>query len=64
MTRWIATVTYTTEVGEVDVDHYIKELEELPALIDRGPDWDTLVKIEIVYAPPKLRVLQEVEKAL
>ena len=45
--RWVATAWYRTEAGLVDVEHQIDELEELQALIERGPDWHTLDRIEV-----------------
>lgn len=46
--RWKATATYRSECGLVDVVHYIEEIEDLQDLIERGPDWNTLINIEIV----------------
>jgi hypothetical protein len=47
--RWHAAVTYRTDSsGPVDVHHELEELEELHHLVERGPHWDTIEKIEIV----------------
>jgi hypothetical protein len=48
--RWIATVYYRTSAGLVDVTHDMTELEELQTLVERGPHWDTIDRIEIVRA--------------
>jgi len=48
--RWIATVFYRTELGLIDVDHDIVELDELADLIECGPDWNTIDRVEIVRA--------------
>lgn len=48
--RWIATVHYRMEAGLVDVQHDMVELEELQDLVECGPDWDTIDRIEIVRA--------------
>lgn len=48
--RWIATVFYRADLGLVDVQHDLLELEELHDLVERGPHWDTIDKIEIVRA--------------
>jgi hypothetical protein len=48
MKRWLATVHYKSEVGNVPVEHDIEELEELQELVEAGPDWNTIEKIEIV----------------
>lgn len=50
MSRWHATVYYRSEEGSLDVEHDIEELEELQSLIERGPNWNTIVKIEVVLA--------------
>ena len=47
MKRWTAVATYRTEAGPVDVVHEIEELAELQDLVERGPDWNTLVDIRI-----------------
>ncbi|MBF0169058.1 MAG: hypothetical protein HQL45_15660 [Alphaproteobacteria bacterium] len=47
MKRWIAVATYWTEIGPVCVLHDIEELDELHDLIERGPDWNTLVDIKV-----------------
>lgn len=48
--RWLATVTYKSECGLVPVEHDIEELDELHNLVERGPDWNAIEKIEIVLA--------------
>lgn len=45
--RWVATCFYRTENGLIDVDHAIEELEEIHDLVEGGPDWHTLDRIEI-----------------
>ena len=47
--RWIATATYKTNTGLVSFTHNFDELEELHDLIEAGPDWTTLDKIEVRY---------------
>lgn len=50
--RWKVTAWYRTASGLVDVEHNIEELEDLHDLIERGPSWQALERIEIVYAHP------------
>jgi hypothetical protein len=50
LARWIATVHYRTAGGLVDVQHDLEEIEELQELVERGPHWDTIERIEIVRA--------------
>lgn len=49
--RWKVVITYRMERGPyLDVTHDIEELEELHALVERGPDWNTIIKIEVTLA--------------
>lgn len=45
--RWTATVYYRTDAGLVDVEHLIEELDMLHDLVERGPDFHTIERIEI-----------------
>lgn len=59
--RWRACIHYRTEAGVVDVEHLIEELEELQDIVERGPDWNTIVKIEVTLhriSEPMLTVEQ------
>lgn len=51
--RWFVTVTYRTEAGPLEVEHDVDELYELHDLVERGPDWNTVEKIEIRLARVK-----------
>lgn len=46
--RWQATVFYRTDAGINPVDHVFEEISDLDELIERGPDWNTIAKIEII----------------
>jgi hypothetical protein len=46
--RWQATVIYRTDEGRSSVLRDMGELSELHGIIEGGPHWDTIVKIEIV----------------
>lgn len=48
--RWNATIWYRTESGLIDVAHAFEELDELFGLVEAGPDWNTIAKIEIDLA--------------
>lgn len=48
MERWRATIVYRSEHGPVDVEHEIEELDEIAELVEAGPDWNTIVNINIV----------------
>lgn len=52
MLRWKAVATYRTENGPIEVEHEFEELFELHDLIERGPDWDTIIDIKVTLARP------------
>ena len=45
--RWQATAIYRTANGPVDIVHDLEEIADLHDLIEGGPHWDTIVRIEI-----------------
>jgi hypothetical protein len=50
--RWRAVIWYLAEKGEnglLPVEHLIEELEELHDLVERGPVFQCIEKIEIYY---------------
>jgi hypothetical protein len=49
--RWIATVIYRSDHGALDNVFLIEELNELQSIVERGPDWNALDKIEIRLNP-------------
>ena len=51
--RWLAIVTYRGEAGPIEVDHHFEELEELHTIIERGPDWNTIVSIVVTLSPER-----------
>jgi hypothetical protein len=44
---WHAITYYRTENGTVEIEHDLEELWELHNLIELGPHWDTIEKIEV-----------------
>lgn len=50
MKRWIATIYYLSDAGLIDVDHDLEEIEELQDIVERGPDWHTIDRIEVRLA--------------
>ena len=61
--RWIATIHYKSEAGIVDVDYPVEELEEIADLVEHGPDWNTITKIEVVLNPKRRSYDVTVEQA-
>lgn len=49
--RWKAEVTYRTERGpNLLVTYDFEDLSDLEDLVERGPDWNSIVKIEVTLA--------------
>lgn len=61
--RWTATVFYRSASGPIDVTHDLEELEELQSLVEAGPHWDTIDRIEIVRSDGRARQLTIEEAA-
>lgn len=57
MIRWLATIHYRTDAGVIDVQHALSEIEDLHDLVEAGPHWDTIERIEIVRAGTPLERL-------
>lgn len=47
MKRWLAKISYRTEIGTKLVNHEFEELYELHDLVEKGPDWDAIASIEV-----------------
>lgn len=45
--RWVVVITYNSKEGPIDVQYQIEELFELHNIIERGPRFSTVEKIEI-----------------
>lgn len=48
--RWQVTIWYRTNGGSLDVQHAVEEIDDVAVLVERGPDWNTIEKIEIELA--------------
>jgi hypothetical protein len=46
--RWQAKILYRGDSGPVDVLHDLAEIKDLHELIEAGPHWDTIIRVEIV----------------
>jgi hypothetical protein len=49
--RWIAKATYRSEQGPMVVEHRIEELGVLQDVMERGPDWNALIEVNVVLNP-------------
>ncbi|PCI53499.1 MAG: hypothetical protein COB36_12250 [Alphaproteobacteria bacterium] len=47
--RWVATVNYRHDLGPVDVEYFIEELDEISEIIEGGPHWDCVIDISIKF---------------
>jgi hypothetical protein len=45
--RWKAIIYYRSENGLIDVEHGVEEIEDLQDIVERGPDWNAIERIEI-----------------
>lgn len=45
--RWKATIFYRSENGPVDVEHELDEVGDIHDVVEKGPHWDTIERIEI-----------------
>lgn len=48
--RWKCVIMYRADSGPIDVTHDVDELYEIHDLVERGPHWDAIEKIEITLA--------------
>lgn len=65
MIRWQATVNCRTDNGTADVIYHLSEISDLHYLVERGPHWDTIEKIEIVrvnHVSSKTLTVEQAEK--
>jgi hypothetical protein len=45
--RWRAVIRYRRDAGSVSAEHFLEEIEDLHDLVEHGPHWDTVEKIEV-----------------
>jgi hypothetical protein len=45
--RWRATIYYRTDVGLIDVEHELQELADLHDIVENGPSWYAIERIDI-----------------
>lgn len=59
--RWTAVIYYRTELGLIDVEHQIEELDMLHTAVEQGPDFYAIDRIEIRHTKndtPELTIEQ------
>lgn len=45
--RWRAVIEYRSETGTVDVEHFFEEIADLDGIIERGPDWNAMIRCTV-----------------
>lgn len=45
--RWHATISYKAETNYCPEEHDLEELEDLHDIVEKGPDWNLITKIEL-----------------
>lgn len=45
--RWQAKIYYRTDNGPLDVTHDLDELSDIDDVVEAGPHWDTIDRVEI-----------------
>jgi hypothetical protein len=45
--RWRVIIVYRTEHGTTSIERVLQELVDLDRIVEQGPNWDTIVKIEV-----------------
>ena len=50
--RWLLTIIYRFETGPCVVDYDIQELGEIADIVERGPDWNAIMSIDVELQDP------------
>jgi hypothetical protein len=50
--RWRAIITHRTEHGTTTIERLLEELVDLDRVVEQGPHWDTIVKMEVFRFDP------------
>ena len=50
--RWLLTIIYRCETGTCVVDYDIEELDEIADIVERGPDWNAIMGIDVELQEP------------
>lgn len=49
--RWIVTLRYRGDLGVIDNEFHVEELGEIEELVERGPDWNSLIDGRFILNP-------------
>jgi len=66
--RWHAAITYRVTAGwagsgSVMVEHDLAEIADLHQLVERGPHWDTIIKIVVTRVNHNTSKMLTIEEA-
>ncbi len=56
--RWPVIIYYHTDAGLIDIEFQIDELDALQGVIERGPSWYALDRIEIRLTDPTCKTIE------
>lgn len=56
--RWTATVWYRTDAGIIDVEHTFEELDMLHDLVENGPSFFAIDRIEVRLSEPSTQTIE------
>lgn len=59
---WIATVTYSSELGNLDVDYGVNDLEDLHAVIKQGTGYGVILSILVERNPAMIIDIPTIER--
>ncbi len=45
--RWLASIAYKRDFGNVIVERGVEELSELEEIVEKGPDWNCIQSISV-----------------
>ena len=45
--RWRAVIEYQHQTGPISIEHFFEEIAELHNIIERGPEWSTLIRCTV-----------------
>jgi hypothetical protein len=45
--RWRAVIEYEHQNGPIVIEHFLEEISDLHNIIERGPEWSTLVRCTV-----------------
>ncbi len=60
--RWRAIISYRSERSTLNEEYFLEEIEDLHDVVERGPHFDTVLKIEVfrvLHSEDELLTIEE-----